>query len=57
MVKPVGVGKGHRLSEEMKQEIYDLYFNDIYQIAGVAKKLGIHRTTVRRHVKEMKEAR
>tara|TARA_R110000824_G_scaffold175608_1_gene354215 strand:- start:5243 stop:5440 length:198 start_codon:yes stop_codon:yes gene_type:complete len=47
---------GRKLSQEMREEIRKLYFEKAYGLSGVARKLGIHRTTVRRHVEEMKEA-
>ena len=53
--RPIGTGRGYRLSDEMKQEIYELYFNGPYGLRGIAHKLGIHMSTVRTHVNKFKE--
>lgn len=54
-IRPVGVGKGFKLSEEVRNQIYELYFNGPYGMRGVAHKLGINKSTVRRHVRQMRE--
>tara|TARA_R100001086_G_scaffold249697_1_gene190416 strand:+ start:1195 stop:1392 length:198 start_codon:yes stop_codon:yes gene_type:complete len=50
-----GTGKGYPLNEEIKKEIYHMYFNGPYGMRAIAHKLGICKSTVRRHVKRMQE--
>ncbi len=50
-----GTGKGYPLSEETKAQIYQLYFEDVYGMRAIAHRLGICHSTVRRHVKRMRE--
>ena len=54
-IRPVGVGRGYKLSDEVRNEIYELYFNGPYGMRGIAHKLGINKTTVRRHVRQMRD--
>tara|TARA_R100001132_G_scaffold22982_1_gene21293 strand:+ start:312 stop:503 length:192 start_codon:yes stop_codon:yes gene_type:complete len=53
--RPVGKGRGYKLSDEQRQQIYELYFNGPYGMRGIAYRLGICKSTVRRHVKRMQE--
>tara|TARA_R110002020_G_scaffold27495_1_gene88624 strand:- start:371 stop:571 length:201 start_codon:yes stop_codon:yes gene_type:complete len=54
---PIGVGKGHVLSEEMKEEIYQMYYGPgpKYGMRSIAHHLGIGFSTVRRHVYRMRD--
>lgn len=54
-IRPVGVGRGYRLSDEVRNEIYELYFNGPYGMRGIAYRLGINKSTVRRHVTQMRD--
>jgi len=53
--RPVGKGRGYRLSDEQHQQIYELYFNGPYGMRGIAHRLGINKSTVRRHVQQIRE--
>ena len=54
-IRPVGFGKGYKLSDEVRNEIYEMYFNGPYGMRGIAYKLGINKSTVRRHIQQMRE--
>ena len=54
-VRPVGTGKGYKLSEDIRNQIYEMYFNGPYGHGAIAYKLNIDRSTVRRHVKQLRE--
>tara|TARA_R100001244_G_scaffold111004_1_gene82051 strand:+ start:6038 stop:6229 length:192 start_codon:yes stop_codon:yes gene_type:complete len=53
--RPVGKGRGYKLSDEQHQQIYELYFNGPYGMRGIAHRLGINKSTVRRHVQQIRE--
>tara|TARA_R100001086_G_scaffold231817_1_gene152707 strand:+ start:364 stop:597 length:234 start_codon:yes stop_codon:yes gene_type:complete len=54
-IRPVGVGKGYKLSDEVRNQIYEMYFNGPYGMRSIAHKLELNKSTVRRHVKQMRE--
>ena len=53
--RPVGKGRGYKLSDKQRQQIYEMYFNGPYGMRGIAYHLGINRSTVRRHILQMRE--
>ena len=53
--KPIGIGRGYRLSDEKKQEILELYFSEGLGFRSIGCKLNVSRSTARRHVLIEKE--
>ncbi len=54
-IRPVGKGRGYKLSEDIRNQIYEMYFNGPYGHKAIANRLDIDRSTVRRHVHQMRE--
>tara|TARA_R110000787_G_scaffold46566_1_gene112954 strand:- start:530 stop:757 length:228 start_codon:yes stop_codon:yes gene_type:complete len=53
--KPIGTGRGYRLSDEKKQQIYDMYFNESYGMRVIAHNLGISLSAVRSNIYKFKD--
>ncbi len=53
--RPVGKGRGYKLSDEQRHQIYELYFNGPYGMRGIAYNLGISLSAVRRNIQQMRE--